>query len=347
MTMLMARLLAALLVALTQLMVCTADDSTVLICGGARMICVRPVYPSINNVRVRGAWTWFTYNGTLFRKHEDSIEAEVWYHAVQTASERSGVVYDGFLLDESRLAHHTIYTEENSPISCGWAPYTIRFDSLERVWAKCTVAYDTYFLEDQVWKTVKIPSMIESLLSAVSSPTPQDRALAALAMHYGVWYGSPFDGDSAYTQEILDYKPTEALLSSIRPDARDLDSATMELAVYDFELHPNGNIWLSTPNGIHVFRPLDEGEVKRGVRIATQAPYPNPASTSVTFALEGDRANKMTIDIQDLAGRLRLQGIEGTTKRTVVDVTGLEEGVYIALMKSGGSNATTTFTVRR
>ena len=55
----------------------------------------------------------------------------------------------------------------------------------------------------------------------------------------------------------------------------------------------------------------------------------------------------MSVDIRDLIGRTRMQGLQGSANATTINITGFEEGVYVAVLTVDGAAATTRFTVRR
>ncbi|MDZ4744664.1 MAG: hypothetical protein SGJ05_01530 [bacterium] len=52
-------------------------------------------------------------------------------------------------------------------------------------------------------------------------------------------------------------------------------------------------------------------------------------------------------DVLDVSGRSRITDAEGTTLATHVMTDALEEGVYMAVLRSRGTTTTATFCVRR
>ncbi len=275
----------------------------------------------INIEKQVGDWTWFTMVGTLYRKHVDSTTAEVWYqhlYGVDASKE-----YEGRLFDPSQVAHHEILTSANSSLPNN--SQLVRIDEEGVVWfSNCR---DQAAAFDGVqWRLTSMPE----------------------APYSETWRMTPFGLDSAFPQASRAFCPNEKLLQSIPGNHSNTGvRAGTRIAVTMFDIHPNGNVYLVTAEGVHVFRPLVENETKLGAPSRTAAPYPNPAASTVTVALKSEIVNKMTVDVRDLTGRLRMQDVEGLSSGAVVDVTGLEEGVYVAVLRSKGATATTTFTVRR
>lgn len=266
-----------------------------------------------------GDWTWFTYHGTLFRKHDASAVAEVWY-----GPRLNNVRDKGATFDSSALAYHRYYTSANSSLPPG-PILSIKFHSDGSIWF-ASVYGGVAHLDAYGWTVHQVKA--DSLWPA----------------------GSPFERTRLGCLKTDNDSFPEYLSKSVpRRSCAVWGGCAVRSypPVFDLVRHSSGAFYLATEGGVHVFSPLAEGESSPLSNPNAQAPYPNPASSTATFAMQSDVVKKMTIDIRDLTGRLRLQNVEGTTQSTVVDVTGLEEGVYVAVMRSDGANAKTTFTVRR
>lgn len=279
------------------------------------------------SVNVVGAWTWFSHGGSIYRKHNENSVAEVWHKQDQSHMYDKKRYY-GMLHDSTKTAFHLLLTTTNSPLPSGGPVTTIRFDDKGMTWF-ATQGGNAASFDGSEWK--------------LYNPKHRDDT-------YTWPEGTPFAGDTL-RHAGSGHKPvSEDLITSTLPPPPSRTYSCghgLRWPSYALNIHPNGTIYLSTDEGLHVFRVLDEGEQRTSGKTQAAAPYPNPANTTITFALNDNAVNKMTIDIRDLTGRLRLQNIEGVTSGTLVDVTGLEEGVYVALLKSKGATATTTFTVRR
>lgn len=279
---------------------------------------------ALNTVKSAGDWTWFTMDGALYRKHVDRPDAELWYKAVRGTN--SSKEFVGLLLAPSKLAHHEVFTSMNSSLPS--SNLLLKIDEEGTVWfSNCNGTVAAF--DGIQWRVTMTASCKRKYTET--------------------WHMTPFGADSAYPKSSIDFRADDNLLKSIPgydlADAR--HSRQSPKAVYHLDVHANGNVYIATDDGVHVFRPLAEGETKRGEPSPALAPYPNPSSSYTTFAMKNGSANTMSVDVRDITGRLRLQNIEGMSTGTVVDVTGLEEGVYVAVLRSNGATATTTFTVRR
>lgn len=298
-------------------------------CG--QQVCVNPLKPqrpALNVVRYVGEWTWFSMAGTLYRKHDTISIAEIWYTRKQTSSLRD---YEGMLLDTTRVAHRLELTSKNCSMPAGYT--AMRLDNFGTVWFSDYHGTDASF-DGTEW-----------ILHTKFVPKGDEEP----PMQFEWGEHTPFHGDRFWPRSELNVPPPVYLLESIPggpPKRKNGDRPPS--AVLNFDVFPNGNLIILTHEGAQIFRPLEaHHEVAKPAPDFALAPYPNPASSSVTLTLNRDVAAKMTVDVRDITGRLRMQGIEGLSSGTVVDVMGLEEGVYVALLKSMGTTSTTTFTVRR
>lgn len=287
--------------------------------------CCYPPPPAPRTVvRVYNEWTWFTSGGDLYRKHRSNSQAEVWLKRPENLWRDTWRQTDqGLLFDSSKVASHIVLTSKNSSLPQGYI-VSIRFDSSGTAW----------FVSR--WGNVASFDGTDWKVFARTSDS--------------VWpTGTPFAGDSIYPETNWNdsLSKTERMSIPSRPvyDAREwyIDWS----ACYEMNVHPNGTVWVSTGFSVHIFRPLEEGEEKRPETPLAAAPYPNPASSSITFALKDTAFATMHVDVLDLSGRARIKDAEGTTLATHVMTDALEEGVYLAVLRSRGTLTTAAFCVRR
>lgn len=311
------------------ILVCVLASSVELL--SQQVLCNGPLTPArraVNTVRQVDNWTWFTMGGTLYRKHDTNSVAEIWYARKLSTTLRE---YQGLLLDSNRVAHRMELNSKNSSMPAGNTYMRLDHDGV--VWFSDMYGTDASFDGEQ-WVVHTKYVMKED-----ESPTT----------HFEWGENTPFHRERFWTSAETAYRPPLYLLESIPGGpGESKERARNPTAVLTFDVFPNGNIIILTHEGAQIFRPLHANETKRdNAPLRVAAPYPNPATSMVTFALSDDKINKMAIDVRDLTGRLRLQTVEGVSSGTVVDVTGLEEGVYVAVLRCKGATTTTTFCVRR
>lgn len=287
-----------------------------------------PQRKAINGVRHVGDWTWFTMHGTLYRKHVSSPTAEVWYRLTSSGDAQS---FEGLLLNSSQLAYHRVMTPDNSRIPLG--SVVMRLDPAGTAWFSDTRGTDVSF-DGEHWMTH-------------AKGVPGDDGYAPLRRTWGPQ--TPFYGDSIWARALTSFRPCDELLASIPAGIYNpIEGAYKLKAVFDFDVMPNGDVILLTLQGAHVFRPLNNADVKPGEPLRAANPYPNPAGSSVTFSLSNATSERMmSVEIRDLVGRTRLLEQKGSALATTIDVTGLDEGVYVAVLNSEGITTTTRFVVAR
>lgn len=289
----------------------------------------------------RQSVTWFTYQGQLYSKDAGSTTADLWYGYQE--DEFYELKRHGYLFNRRRTASHVLLTSQNSSLPSDYI-VDIRFDRKGVMWLASFHGFFASF----------------DGLSWTILPRPIHANRSFLAREHRVWpTGTPFAGDTIFSVVRNERKLSSELMASVPPKHRELTdnpyrfSVYMSGDVYAVAQHPNGSIVIATNEGVHIFRPLAEGEVPPAERLRAAAPYPNPAQSIITFRMEADSVmpdtepSAMTVDIVDLGGRLRTRVTEGMVTGATTDLSGLEEGVYVAVLRSQQQVVTSKFCIKR
>ena len=152
------------------------------------------------------------------------------------------------------------------------------------------------------------------------------------ASKYGAFYGTPFDLDEVEDNELLDKnRVTHVRLVDV------VGNIDPEYANYDSKGHVINDPWPTGFNSsgmdldaVGVIHDLAHYDVPENETIAV-AVYPNPAKDRMTVKAE----NLQSVEVYNLVGQLVT-----TSTSSVIDLGGLNEGIYFVRVTSEGKAVT-------
>ena len=152
------------------------------------------------------------------------------------------------------------------------------------------------------------------------------------ASKYGAFYGTPFDLDEVEDNELLDKnRVTHVRLVDV------VGNIDPEYANYDSKGHIINDPWPTGFNSsgmdldaVGVIHDLAHYDVPENETIAV-AVYPNPAKDRMTVKAE----NLQSVEVYNLVGQLVT-----TSTSSVIDLGGLNEGIYFVRVTSEGKTVT-------
>ena len=152
------------------------------------------------------------------------------------------------------------------------------------------------------------------------------------ASKYGAFYGTPFDLDEVEDNELLDKnRVTHVRLVDV------VGNIDPEYANYDSKGHVINDPWPTGFNSsgmdldaVGVIHDLAHYDVPENETIAV-AVYPNPAKDRMTVKAE----NLQSVEVYNLVGQLVT-----TSTSSVIDLGGLNEGIYFVRVTSEGKTVT-------